>query len=157
MSKAIGFRVEPAAVHWAIVTMKPGEEPILEQAETIKAPKDSEEGAALSWFRGRVSNLLEQHKPGSAAIKYAEQIAPGRRGDAARKRARLEGVLLQLCDESRITPFTGAYKAVSGRLQTTSAKNYLKQDNVRGINWTGHPLVRREAILVALAALEGEV
>lgn len=156
MAKAIGFRVEPAAVHWATVTLEPGKEPILEQAETIKAPKDSEEAAVLTWFRGRVFNLLEQHKPGSAAIKYAEQVAPGRRGDAGRKRARIEGVLLQLCDESRIMPFTGAYKAVSGRLQTTSAKKYLKQDNVRGIDWTGHPPLRREAILVALAAVEGE-
>ena len=157
MPKAIGFRVEPAAVHWAIVTLEPGEEPVLEQAETVKAPKDSDEGAALTWFRGRVANLLEQHKPGSAAIKYAEQVAPGRRGDGARKRARLEGVLLQLCDESRVALFTGAYKAVSGRLQTNSAKKYLKQDNVRGIAWAGHPPVRREAILVALAALEGGV
>jgi hypothetical protein len=148
--KAIGFRVEPKAVHYAVVTSS-GVDPVLEEYATIKAPKDHTEGQVLSWFRERILNLLEQHRPAGGAIKYAEQVSRGG-GDSGRARARLEGVLLQLLDEQKIEIFTGAYKALSGRMGTKSAKAYLSQDDVRGLDWSGLRQPQREAVLVALAA-----
>lgn len=153
MSKAIGFRVEPTAVHWALIN-NDSEQLILEEHATIKAPKGDDEGSILTWFRGRILNLVEQHAPNAVGIKYMEQVAKGGGGDSGRARARLEGVILQALHERGLRVFTGAYKAVSGQLGSRSAKTYLKADDVRGLDWSGVPDKRREAILVAMAALE---
>lgn len=153
-SKSIGFRAEPAALHWATVSR--GEHGlVMEQSGTIKAPKDLSEGATLSWFRGRVKTLLDEQAPEVAAIKYTEQIAPGGRGDSARRRVRTEGVILQLLDEKGLSVVTGAYRAMAGQMKTTSAKKYLAEPTLRGLDWSGLPQLRKEALLVAVAGLEG--
>lgn len=154
MRKAIGFRAEPRTVHWVIVSMTEGGEPGLEEHNAITAPKDFAEGAALTWFRSRVTNLLEQHTVDAAGFKYAEPMAKGGASDSSRARARLEGVLLQLMDERALPVFTGAYRSLSGQLGSKSAKAYLASDDVRGLDWRGIPQYRKEAVLVALAALE---
>lgn len=152
MKRAIGFRVEPRAVHWALVEGT-GEEPVLVESATISAAKTHTEPEALSWFRARIKDLILRYEPSAAGIKYTEQIARGGRGDSARLRCRIEGVILQLLNEERLEIFTGNYRRVSGLMGSKSAKQYLDSDDLRGLDWSAVTKVRREAVLVAVAAL----
>jgi hypothetical protein len=153
MAKAIGFRAEPTTVHWAVVSTSAAG-PILEDHGSIGAPKGYEEAAVLTWFRGRTANLINEHGVEAAAIKYTEPIARRGGADAARARCRLEGVILQLAHERGLRIFTGAFRALSGQLGSKSAKAYLDGDDVRGLDWSGVKPLPREAVLMALAALE---
>jgi hypothetical protein len=154
--KAIGFRTEPRTVHWATVSVGEGEggEPVLEDHGAVTAPRDFSEGAALTWFRGRIRNLLEEQAVHAAGFKYAEPVARGAQADSARARARLEGVLLQLMDESALPVFAGAFRALSGQLKSKSAKAYIAGNDMRGLDVSALSKLRKEALLVALAALE---
>jgi hypothetical protein len=152
MKRAIGIRVEPKAMHWAIVEGTCAE-PILVDSATISVPKTYSEAQTLSWLRGRAKELVLRHKPKAAAIKYTEQIARGGGGDSARVRCRIEGVILQLFDEEQLEIFTGNFRRLSGQMGSKSAKQYIGGEDLRGLDWAGHSTLRREAILAGVAAL----
>src|SRR4051794_30362063 len=105
MPRAVGFRVEPTAVHYAVVegTL---ENPVLLDDGRYGAPAAYDEAEALSWYRQRTRGLLEKHTPSLGAIKFMEAVAGKgrvpRATEAFRKRHRIEGVLLQLLHEARI-------------------------------------------------------
>jgi Holliday junction resolvasome RuvABC endonuclease subunit len=153
MAKAIGFRVEPQAMHWAIVEGS-REAPVLVESATVPTPKTYTEAQALSWFRSRARELVLRFEPRSGAIKYIEQIARGANANSSRVRCRIEGVILQLLDEERLSIFTGNYRQVSSQLGSESAKQYLTGNDLRGIDLSKVPGSRRDAILMAVAALE---
>lgn len=153
MSKAIGFRVEGKNVHWAIVAVD-RDSLILEDSATFTAPRGVSEGSALTYIRERVGRILEQHTPDFGAVKYTEPTARSS-GDGPRARARIEGVILQRIDEAGVDTLGGAYNVISPRLGTTSAKDLLTNQDLRGLAWGNVPSLQKEAILAAAAALKG--
>lgn len=154
--KAIGFRVETTAVHFAVVEGAAGE-PVLVTADRYAAPKGYDEGDALTWYRVRTKTLIEEHRPDRAAIKYMESIGGGGRApksnDSTRRRHRIEGVILQLINEHKVGSLTGPFATVAARLGSRSAKSYIESDELRGLDWSGKTKLAKEAILVAVAAL----
>ena len=150
--KAIGFRVERKKLHWAVVSGS-AEAPVLEDHGMDSAPTHYDEAATLSWFRSRTLALIDRSTPDRAGIKYPENTAQGGGTNSARERSRAEGVVLQALNEKGVQAFTGVYKAVSGKMGTKSAKDYLGGDDVRGLDWTGVPAYRKEAVLSAIAGM----
>lgn len=49
--------------------------------------------------------------------------------------------------------FTGALKDIASAMGTKASKKYLEQDDLRGLDWSEFDDKRREAVLVATAAL----
>lgn len=139
-------------MHYAAVEGDP-QEPILLDDGTWRAPSGFEEPERLSWYRGRVGDLIDTHVPGAAGLKTMETIARASRVDTICRRARIEGVILQRLHESRVRVFEGRFPDAGRRLGTRSARKYIDGDDLRGIDLEGIPRERREAILVATAAL----
>lgn len=150
--KSIGFRAGPDVVYWAILTGLPDRAEIIAKGH-LQLPVASEEAQRLSWLRVRVANVIGDHSPSRASIRFPEPIGPGANRDSARQRCRVEGVLLEVCDSLGVTVETGALKTITARLGMKSAKTELAQDEVRGVALKGLPIETREAILVAIAAL----
>lgn len=156
MAKAVGFRVEPKAVHFAIVEGE-AEEPILVTDDRYAAPRAYDEAEALSWYRARTKVVLEEHQPERAVIKYMESVAGRGRApkstESTRRRHRIEGILLQLLDEENVPVRTGPFATVSARLGSKSAKAYIQSDDLRGLDLSGKRKLAKEAIVAATAAL----
>lgn len=151
MAIAIGFRVEGMIIHWAIIR-KTDVAFVIEAADKYKPPIAGGEASVLSHVRGRVGLLLDEYTPARGGIKYTEPNAKGR-GDSVRRRARIEGVILQLLDERGVQTLGGAYNTIGPRLRLEKPKTYLAHDEFRGVVWADLPDHQREAILAALAAL----
>lgn len=154
LARAVGFRVEPNSVHWA-VTEGTSEAPVLLADDRFAAPATFSEAQALSWYRERVLLLLKQYEPAGAGIKYTEQAARARAGDSSRTRSRIEGVILEALHSAGLTPLTGTLVKVSARLESDSAKKYLENNDLRGIRLDRKTPARKDAILMSVAALEG--
>ena len=152
MPNGLGFRVEGVSVHWAAITTKDGVV-VIDEVNTCKAPKAYGEAQMLSWIRGRVALLIETHSPIAAGVKYGEAISRGS-STSIQKRARVEGVILQLLDERSIASLGCAYTSIGGKLELGKPKEYLQKDEFRGADWSEYKVVHRDAILAALAALE---
>lgn len=155
----MGFRVEPKAVHFAVVGGSV-EEPVLVDSGRYAAPKTYDEAEALSWYRSRTKVLIEEHQPERAAIKYMESVAGRGRAprstDSTRKRHRIEGVVLQLLDQENIAVRAGPFATVSAGLGSKSAKSYVNSNELRGLDLTGRTKLAKEAIVAATAALGDE-
>jgi Holliday junction resolvasome RuvABC endonuclease subunit len=150
-TRALGFRVEPEAFNWALVEGTP-EQPILVAADKVTAPSSYSEPQALSWYRDRVRYLIEQYHPTVAAVRYAETFGASG-GSAARKRCRIEGIVVEAANSKAVAVKAGALATISSGLGTKSAKKYLSQSEFRRLDWSKHGKNAREAILVATAAL----
>lgn len=150
MSRALGFRAESGRIHWAVVDGTP-EAPILFANDSAAAPVNLDEAAALSWYSDRVKLVVKTYKPGAAAIRTAEPISKAN-NTGARRRLRIEGVLLQTLDSCNLKVTLGALATISGKLGT-QAKRYIESGEFRGLDLSKMQPPRREAILVAVAAL----
>ena len=73
-------------------------------------------------------------------------------------RARIEGVMLETADAHGAAVIAGQMAMIRGGLGTKSAKAYLSEEDLRGLDWSTIKNVnRREAIMVAASALgEGQ-
>ena len=135
MERALGFRAEADRVNWAVVEGSRNA-PILVARDTAAAPVNLEEGPALSWYSSRVKLLVEAYKPAVATIRTAESVARGSNKDGARRRSRIEGVLLQTIDACGLKVTIGALAMISGRFgsggQTTPKQNL---DQSCGVIW----------------------
>jgi hypothetical protein len=153
MKRALGFRAEAKQVHWAIVegTQRA---PILVAHDKAAAPINLDEAPALTWYGTRVRHIVETYKPYMASIRSVEPIARGSNKEGARRRLRIEGVLLQTIDSCGLQVTIGALAMISGRLGS-QAKKYVASDELRGLDLSQIPNLSREAILVAVAALPG--
>jgi len=129
------------------------ESPILVATDDASAPAQWEEAKALSWYRDRLLHIIGQYHPANVAVRYQE-IQGKANATAARKRARIEGVILEAANSRALPVMTGALDTISAKLKTKSAKNYLQQDDLRGLDWSKLNDHRREAVLVAVSALE---
>jgi hypothetical protein len=157
-TSVLGFRIEPSRLHWAFVKGSI-EQPILESAEVVAAPKTYEEGEALVWYRQRVNHLLDQYEPTIVAIRYPEAYAPKRQGavTSSQRRARIEGVVLEAASSRNIETFTASLVTISSKFGVKSAKDFLEVEDLRGLDWSKYKKGEtREAILVAAAAFEND-
>lgn len=120
--------------------------------DSAAAPVSLAEAPALSWYSNRVRLVVERYKPDAATIRAAESVARGSNKEGARRRSRIEGVLLQTIDSCGLKATIGALAMISGKLGT-QAKKYIESGDFRGIDLSEIPSASREAVLVAVAAL----
>jgi hypothetical protein len=151
VERALGFRAEARQIHWAVVEGT-RQMPILVARDNAAAPVNLHEAAALSWYATRVKHIFETYKPAVATIRTAESVAQGSKKEGARRRLRIEGVLLQTMDTCGLTVTIGPLAMISSRLGT-QAKKYVQSDEFRGLDLSKIPAPSREAVLVAVAAL----
>jgi hypothetical protein len=152
MGRALGFRADAKHVYWAIVDGTRGA-PRIEDRGRAAAPVAYSEAAALSWYRERARHLVETYGPDAAMIRSPEQIARGSGREGARRRLRIEGVLLEAMNSCGLPVITGALATISSRLGTRSARRYLDSGEFRGLDLSTIPGSLREAVLVAVSAL----
>lgn len=152
MKVGLGLRAEPHKIYWAVV-QGTKDAPVLVAHESAAAPVNFDEPPALTWYAARVRYIVETYKPNEAMIRSVEPSARGSRKDGPRVRLRIEGVLLHTIDTCGIKVTTGALATISGRLGT-QAKSHLDSGELRGLDLSKlHPYAR-EAVLVAVAALQ---
>jgi hypothetical protein len=150
---AIGFRAESAEFNWGVVTRRDGKLTLI-AADTQAIPKGYEEAHGLVWCRKRLYQIIEQYAPVIGGIRYPEAIAKKKHVTGSNARLRIEGVILEALASKGVTVITGTLKEIGSEMGSDSPKAYLGRSEVRGMDWSGHTLYRREAIIVAVAALE---
>jgi hypothetical protein len=154
MKRALGFRVEPSGVNWAVIEDRGGV-PALIAAESASAPTTYDEAHALAYYRERVLFIVQNYAPDIVAVRYPEPV--GRTsGDAMRRRARIEGVVLEAAASEGLSLYTGALVTISSSLKTKSAKTHLNEEEFRGLDWAKYNGMLREAMLVAIASMESQ-
>jgi hypothetical protein len=90
-----------------------------------------------------------------AMVRSVEPTARGSNKEGARRRLRIEGVLLHTIDSCGIKATIGALATISGKLGS-QAKKYVENGELRGLDLSKVPALSREAVLVAVAALPGD-
>lgn len=147
--KAIGLRAEPDGFNWAVVEGVQ-EAPVLLAVERVAAPSGYSEPEMLNYFRARLCHIIQTHGPEHVGLRTPESVARAG-GEPARRRLRLEGVLLAVGAELSLAVTFGAIVTVNRLLGSKSAKLFLNSDEYRGINWSKYTQVKREAILISTA------
>jgi hypothetical protein len=153
--KAIGFRADPRTVFWAVVAKGDDGNNVLEDSGKLIAASASNESETLGWFRTEVRGLLDKFQPDRVAVRYPEPSAQRSHAISANERVRIEGVILEAAFSKGKSVLTGALATITANLGTESAKAYLKNPTIRGMDVSAIKDYRKEAILVALAALGG--
>jgi len=151
--KAIGFRAEADCVNWAVVTRTDGHL-VLIKSDTVRFPNTYDEAHRLEWFRKRLHMTLDDHQPAIGGVRYPEPSAPKSNVTSTNERIRVEGIILEALASKGVKSMTGALKTISSEMGSKSAKSYLTNDTLRGLDWKGKPKNTREAIMVAVAAME---
>lgn len=156
--RVLGVRAEPNSINWAVVEGTTAQ-PVLVQADNSAAPSSYDEAACLAWYRDRILLVIDQLQVDRVAVRYPEPVS-GRAGtrvaiqDSNRRRCRVEGVVLEAAHSRSKRVVVGALTTISSSLGTKSAKKYLNDDDLRGLDWSRYRQKNlREAILVAAAAL----
>lgn len=151
MIRSVGFRAEAQRIYWAVL-QGTQHNPVLIDHNKASAPIAMDEPPALSWYSQRVRLIVDQHKPSIAAIRLAEPTAMGSGKEGAKRRSRLEGVLIQTLDDCGLDVTMGALATISSQMGSR-AKKYTDADELRGLDISGFPVPAKEAILVAVARL----
>lgn len=152
MVVALGIRAEPTALHWAVVEGDP-DRPVLRASETVQCPKAFNEPAVLAWLRKQILALLDEYGIGVVGLRLTEPIARGAARESARRRARMEGVIMEAAESGGRGLVAGALATIGRYMGSEHPKAYLSQDDLRGLEWKGKTPLQREAVLVAVAAL----
>lgn len=157
---AIGFRAEKDCLHWAVVSGTRSR-PVLEARDRLRAPKTYSEDAALNWFRTQTENILTEHEPTTAAIRYAETFMKSsptmKTLPSFFRRARIEGVIAELCASRGLPVSTGAAQQMASRLKAKSVRKYIESGDLRGIDLDSiKNASAKDAVVAACSALEGD-
>lgn len=153
--KAIGFRVEPKQVHWAVVEAGGATKRLLAVGK-FPAPVSYSEAQSLDWYRTQVRTLIDEHSPDKIAVRYQEPSAGKANSTSSHRRARIEGIILESAFSKGKEIITGPWATWSSLLKTKSAKQYLGRDEIRGIDQSAiADDYKQEAFLAALAAVGG--
>jgi hypothetical protein len=151
--RAIGFRAESSgAVHWAVVEGTRSKAELLFHG-TIPTPAAfKEEAVRLHHLRGQIIDKITTHKPGRAGVRSPESM----RQSHDDGRSRVEGVILEACAASSVHVVSGPIVSIASRLGTKPGKikGYLEPDEFHGIIFPKKDKKSREAIAVAISALE---
>ncbi|CAN90306.1 hypothetical protein sce0149 [Sorangium cellulosum So ce56] len=148
-----GLRVEPTAIHWAVVDGTI-DRPVLVDAKTTSAPKGWDEPARLNWYRKELTRILNLYQPRRLAVRDAEAFGPKGRNKSLQDRARIEGVAIELAYSLGVEVQSGAMKTISARLGSKAGKKHIAEDDLRGLDWSEYDDKQREAIMSAASLLE---
>lgn len=153
---SVGFRAAAASLHWAAVS---GSQAcvVLEDSGVFRVPATGDESGGLAYLRDRANHLLRQFAPLAVSLRFAEHSGPGGRKDSDRKRARIEGVVMELAFSNGVPVSVGPLQQMALRLgekNAKAAKELLASDEVRKLDWSSiKDKSRREAILTAISVL----
>jgi Holliday junction resolvasome RuvABC endonuclease subunit len=154
--KAIGFRAEPAVVHWAVVEGTVHDFTLVEH-DKFGLPKAYDLAPAILWVQERVSDIIDRLEPSVAAVRFAETYLtrkpskPQHTGSLAR--ARVEGAILAAAASKGLEVRTGQIQQIKSRVGSRRAKEYIQTGQFRGVDLGGIPEKRREAVLTAVSGL----
>lgn len=154
---AVGFRAEKDRVRYAFVTGS-CEKPVLLEHDVIAAPKTYSPSECLGWYRTSIRDLLTRVPASIGALRLSETFLsrkPNAKAlDSMFARARIEGVILEAL-ASKDIPIKGEkMQQISSAFGSKSAKHYLGEEELRGLDWSGVKNDRdREAIMVAASML----
>lgn len=156
--RAIGFRVEPRRVHWAVVEGS-REAPRILAVATLNQPKTFTGAQTLAWYVAQVTALCSEHRVGHAWIREAEGVGQQKRAAIA-QRSRIEGAIIAAVHARGALVTLGPLGSITAKVKPgktddgkkKSVKAYLEADEFRGIDWSAYEDNQREAILAAVAA-----
>ena len=133
--RAIGFRVEPKAVHFAVLDIDAKKKVIVDSG-SFHPPKTYTEPECLKWYRARIIQEVAKYKPTHSGVRYPEVF--GRRGitNSDYRRLRIEGVILEALIVSGVIVFGGNSGQISSAMGAVSAKEYKQHGEVRGLDWS---------------------
>jgi hypothetical protein len=151
--KVLGLRAEPNGFNWAVCDGTK-EVPVLLAVERVATPRDYDEPEGLSDLGARLRAILTSYSPAVVGLRTPEAASPGT-GDPARKRLRVEGVILATCAEAHLTIAMAALTKIGASLGVKSAKALLESDQYQQLNWASYPKPKREAILIGISLLSG--
>jgi hypothetical protein len=160
VTRAIGFRVEPSKVHWAVAD-GPKDAPRIEARDVLASPATFKGADRLAWYAREVTDLCNRFspKPQAAWVRLPETVGMQKR-KPMQERAWIEGVIIAAVIGLGIEVRSGALASITSKVKRagatgrgTSAKTYLSSDDFRGISLTNFDANMKEAILVAVAAL----
>lgn len=153
-SIAMGFRAESESYNWAAVSRTDGKL-LLVASGTQDRSQVYDESQGLAFFRKRLHQMIDQYAPAIGGVRYPEHSARKPKHPlGANARVRIEGVILESLASKGVQAIAGDLNTISSEMGSSSAKAYITGSDVRGINLKGVPKERREAIIVAVAALE---
>jgi len=151
--RTLGLRAAPSGFHWAIVRGMP-EQPILDASDTETAPYAYKEAESLAWIREKTVYIIERFRPTKVGVRFAERTARGPNKDSAKRRCRVEGVLLEVSGSRGLDVVAGTLNTFGKHLGSKSPKEDLTSDDLRGLDWSKYrDNGLREAILVAVSLL----
>jgi len=153
MHRVLGVRAVPDGFFWAVVDGETAA-PILVGADKSFFPASYSEPASLSWCRDRLHHLIDSYKPRCVSVRLPEAFARGASTDSARRRNRVEGVLIEGANAKALKIHLAAMATMSKNLGVKSAKLLLSDKSLRGLEWSGRTDNVKEAIMVAVCALE---
>ena len=156
MIKAIGFRVEAKTVYYAIVEGTQQVPTLLYHHKMTPPNSYDKECVQLTWYRDRLLNIISEYQPKLGAIRFPEpsSYASAANIDSLLKRARIEGVILEFLWRQNVECIGTVLKKMSSDLNCKKAKDYLKGENFRTLDWsTIKNQKQRESILVAVTQL----
>jgi hypothetical protein len=150
--RAIGFRAEPKAVHYAVIDVDSDAKVVSDHGK-FHPPTTYDEAESLKWYRAHIIQEIEKHQPDSAGIRFPEVF--GRKGVTSSdfRRLRIEGVILEAIASAGVSAFGGAMGPISSAIGATSAKAYKERGEVRGMDWSKCNDYCKEAALAALASM----
>lgn len=151
--RAVGFRAATNELFWAVVEGTI-DEPVLIDSGRIKRPRTMPtDGDALAWFVGEIGRLVREYQPQRSAVRTPEPV--GRAAHKMFPRVRLEGAVIATLVGHQVPCFSAALGTITAELgATTSAKRYIDGGHVRGVDISEMLVPQREAVVVAVAALD---
>jgi len=153
MNRVLGLRAVPEGFYWSVVEGDRSA-PILVATDKAVFPTSYAEPASLSWCRDRLHHLIDSYGPGCVAVRLPEAFAKAASTDSARRRNRAEGVLIEAANAKALHVHLAAMATMSKNLGVKSAKLLLSDKTLRGLDWSARNDNFKEAIMVAVCALE---
>jgi hypothetical protein len=151
--RILGIRADSDSFYWGVVEGSIAA-PIPVDHDRALCPASYDEAASLAWCRDRIRHLIDAYTPSSVIVRYPEVFVPNEKKEPARRRSRIEGVVLEAAHSKGVKVFSSALATISKNLGVASAKTLLTDDTLRGLDWSGNTKASREAILVAASLLD---
>ena len=154
VTRAIGIRVTPKIVYYAVVETLPPEAIELLTVGSLPVPFALELPDRLSFVRTTLLDIIAEFEVARAGIRLIEYTAKR----IPIERVNLEGVIQELLSSSSVEGyFAGAIARIAGLLgepDRTRIKQYFEGEDFMGVeDWRKRASEEREAIVTAVAAL----
>ena len=153
-TRAIGLRVTPKTVYYAVVESSTGDDVELLMTGELPVPVALELPDRLSFVRMTILDIIAEYEVRRAGIRLIEYTAQQKPVE----RLNLEGVIQELLASSEVEAyFAGAIARIAGLLGESdrrTVKRYFEGEEFMAVaDWTHRGIEEREAIVTAVAAL----